>query len=297
MAIIHDFSYFCPIKLDEVHALLDKYGDKARLLAGGTDLTVYLKEDIVKPEAVIDIKRVQELSAVDWKDDGLFIGAKSTFSDILADKRIKENYLLLWESAHSVASVGIRNRATLVGNISTAVPSLDSAPALLCYEAVVHVSSSEGMRQIPINEWFKSPRKTALRPNEIVLGVFIPNTTSRNAGCYLKLGRYGGEDLAQAGLGIFVNEKYDYRLAFCAVGPVPLRATYIEELIQGRELTPELIASAKELVESEVMPITDIRSSREYRIHMCQVMLERGLMAATDRLRGKTVDTTRILGG
>ncbi|MBM4399497.1 MAG: xanthine dehydrogenase family protein subunit M [Candidatus Cloacimonetes bacterium] len=297
MAIAHEFEYFRPDNLKEVLNLLKKYGDKARILAGGTDLTVYIKEGLEHPEAVIDIKQVRELKSVEVQTDGLYIGAKATFSDILSYREIKKNYLLLWESARSVASVGIRNRATLIGNICSAVPSLDSAPALLCYNAVVHLLGQRGERAIPITDWFVAPRITAKQPDEIVLGVNIPKPSGKQTGCYLKLGRYGGEDLAQAGLGVLYSERFGFRLAYCAVGPIPKRAEKIEKLLQGKTLTDALIEKAKDLVLSEISPITDIRSGKEYRMHMCQIMLQRGLLACVDRMNGKQVDTLRILGG
>lgn len=297
MAVAHEFKYYRPTRLKEALDLLSSLFDEARLLAGGTDLAVYIKEGLDQPKYVIDIKHVKELKKITVQADGLFIGANATFSDILDNASIKNNYLLLWEAARSVASVGIRNRATLVGNICSAVPSLDSAPALLCYDAVVHLIGNWGQRQIPISEWFKGPRKTARKPDEIVLGVNIPKPATRHAGCYLKLGRYGGEDLAQAGLGILMNDKKEVKLAWCAVGPVPTRSLQIEKLLMGKALTPALITKAKALVPSEISPIADIRSSREYRILMCQVMLERGLQVCTDRLGGKKVDTLKVLGG
>jgi carbon-monoxide dehydrogenase medium subunit len=297
MAVAHDFEYYRPKTIDEALSLLERYGDKARLLAGGTDLAVYLKEDVIHPEAVIDLKHMQDLKAVDINSEGLWVGAKATFSNLLENADVKADYLPLWEAARSVASVGIRNRATLVGNICSAVPSLDSAPVLLCYEAVVKVISNAGERSIPITEWFISPRKTALQTGEIVLGVWIPAPQARRAGCYLKLGRYGGEDLAQAGIGILVSDQREYKIAYCAVGPIPKRAISIEQLLEGKVLSQQLIAQAQALVPSEVSPISDIRSGKEYRLHICKVMLERGLLAADDRLNGKKVDTLRILGG
>lgn len=297
MAVAHDFNYYRPTELQEAMKLMKQYGANGRLLAGGTDLAVYIKEGLEHPQAVIDVKHIKELKGLEVQADGVFIGAKATFSDILNSKEIKKQYLLLWEAARSVASVGIRNRATLVGNICSAIPSLDSAPALLCYNAVVHVISSKGERAIPITEWFLAPRKTAKKPDEVVLGVNIPKPSGKSTGCYLKLGRYGGEDLAQAGIGMLFSQKFGFRVAYCAVGPIPKRAELIEKFINGKELTQDRIEKAKALVTSEIAPITDIRASQEYRTHMCEVMLQRGLTVCLDRMNGKEVDTMRILGG
>jgi len=272
-------------------------GDKAKLLAGGTDLTVNIKENIEQPEAVIDIKAVPELSILDNGKDGLFIGANVTFTDLLEAKAIQKDYLLLWEAARSVASVGIRNRATLIGNICSAVPSLDSAPALLCYDAVVHLQNYKGKREVPISEWFLGPRKTARKADELVLGVSLLKPRGKHTGCYLKLGRYNGEDLAQAGLALLASASDDYKAAWCAVGPVPKRSSKIEDLLHGKSITPELIRKAKALVADEISPITDLRASREYRLHLCEIMLERGLQVCQMRLQGKKIDTRNILGG
>ncbi|HOD17663.1 MAG TPA: xanthine dehydrogenase family protein subunit M [Candidatus Cloacimonadota bacterium] len=297
MAITHEFKYFRPTNLAEIIELLHKYGDKAKLLAGGTDLTVNIKENIEQPEAVIDIKAVPELSILDNGKDGLFIGANVTFTDLLEAKAIQKDYLLLWEAARSVASVGIRNRATLIGNICSAVPSLDSAPALLCYDAVVHLQNYKGKREVPISEWFLGPRKTARKADELVLGVSLLKPRGKHTGCYLKLGRYNGEDLAQAGLALLASASDDYKAAWCAVGPVPKRSSKIEDLLHGKSITPELIRKAKALVADEISPITDLRASREYRLHLCEIMLERGLQVCQMRLQGKKIDTRNILGG
>ncbi|MFB3844557.1 MAG: xanthine dehydrogenase family protein subunit M [Candidatus Cloacimonadaceae bacterium] len=297
MAITHEFKYFRPTNLAEIIELLHKYGDKAKLLAGGTDLTVNIKENIEQPEAVIDIKAVPELSILDNGKDGLFIGANVTFTDLLEAKAIQKDYLLLWEAARSVASVGIRNRATLIGNICSAVPSLDSAPALLCYDAVVHLQNYKRKREVLISEWFLGPRKTAREADELVQGVSLLKPREKHTGCYLKLGRYNGEDLAQAGLALLASASDDYKAAWCAVGPIPKRSSKIEDLLHGKSITPELIRKAKALVADEISPITDLRASREYRLHLCEIMLERGLQVCQMRLQGKKIDTRNILGG
>jgi carbon-monoxide dehydrogenase medium subunit len=297
MAVAHDFKYYRPENLAEALRLMTEFPGKARLLAGGTDLAVYIKEGLEHPEAVIDVKNLCDLSGIQITDTELMIGAKTTFSDILASEEIKTNFLMLWEAARTVASVGIRNRATVVGNICSAVPSLDSAPALLCYDAVVHTVSLAGKRAIPITEWFIAPRKTALKADEIVVGISISWSLAQQAGIYLKLGRYGGEDLAQAGLGILMNDKLEYKIAYCAVNPIPKRSTKLEDMLHGKVPDTALIAALKAQIPLEINPITDIRSGKEYRIHICKVMLERGLEAVQARQRGEIVNSLKVLGG
>lgn len=296
MAIVHEFKYFKPSSIDEAIELLSEYGAKARVLNGGTDLVVRIKDGFETPDVVIDIKGLDELKKLEFKDNKLIVGSLVTFNELIDNETVKDRFPLLWESAKTVASMGIRNRATMVGNICSAVPSLDSGPALLLYEAYVVVKGKDGERKIPIEEWFLGPRKTALKEGELVEYIEIPLPQKKYCGCYIKLGRYNGEDLAQVGVGVLALEGKEYRVAFCAVGPKPNRAKKIEELLKGKEISDSLIEEAKKLVEEEISPITDIRATKEYRMHMAKVMLDRALKAAVNRLKGKGPDYgTRLI--
>ncbi len=297
MAFSHSFDYFRPETITETLSLLDKYKSDAKLLAGGTDLAVHIKENMVKPVAVIDIKRVTDFPPLQITPKALYLSANTTFSDMVNNGDLKAAYPMLWEAARSVASVGIRNRATVAGNICSAVPSLDVAPALLCYDATVHLISSSGKREVSIHDWFIAPRKTARMDTEILVGISITAPAVQHSGIYLKQGRYRGEDLAQAGLGVLITSDLQYRLAYCAVAPIPFRATAIEAILNGKVLTAELIASAKAMVQDTVHPITDIRSGKEYRLHICEVMMERGLLAVERRLKGAEFDSAEVMGG
>jgi len=231
-----------------------------------------------------------------FNEERIHIGAAICFHYIINSDAMLFDFQMLKDACQTVASTGIRNRATLVGNICTAVPSLDSAPPLLCHEAIIHCASIAGNRDIPIAKWFLAPRKTALQSNEIVTGVTVPSALGF-AGIYLKLGRYGGEDLAQAGWGIMLNYAHHYRIAHCALAPIPARAHSIEALLNGKELTEDLVRQAMELVPHEISPITDMGSSAEYRLQISKVVLQRGLWAALDRLHGKEVEAAKLLGG
>lgn len=284
MKIINDYDYVKPQQLNDALDLLATR-DNIKLLAGGTDLIVYLKEELVKPELLLDVKGLPELNGIRETGDQIFIGANVTFTDLLESDLISEKLPLLWECSKTVASIGIRNRATLTGNICSAVPSLDSAPALLVYDAQVMLKSRNSERNISIHDWFTGPKRTALKQDELVLGIKLP-VPLKHAGIYEKLGRYKGEDLAQAGIGIYVDTKYNYRFAACAVGPVSKRLENLEELFKGKAVSEELIDQATEMIPTEISPISDIRSSAEYRVHMMQVMFKRGLWKAVASLPG-----------
>ena len=292
------FEYVKPATLVDALALMHTHGARARLLAGGTDLAVHIKEGVVAPAVVVDLKAIDELRRFEVTDGKLYMGALVTFEEIIAMPMVREWLPVLADAAATVASGAIRNRATLVGNIASAVPSLDAAPALLVYEAVVHVASAEARRDIPIERWFVAPRRTALQPDEIVCGISIQLPTTDEGGCYVKLARYAGEDLAQAGLGVIVTRDGRTRIAHTALAPCPRRATRVEALLHGKtNFDEDLLASAKKIMLDEIAPISDIRASQRYRQHMVQVMLERGLDAAGRRLNGEKIDITCVLGG
>jgi len=191
------------------------------------------------------------------------------------------------EISKTVGSVGVRNRATLVGNICSGVPCMDSGPLLRVYNGEVATISKNGERNIPVEDWFISPKQTALKPGEFVTSVSIPFPKEKHAGCYVKLGRYSGEDLAQVSVAILVLENDNFRISFGAVAPVPIRAGKIENLLNGNALDDSIIEKAVKLIHTEIKPITDIRASKEYRMHMAKVMFERGIKAAVERLYGK----------
>ena len=223
MPIIHKFDYLKPKSLGKALTILAQSKNVA-ILAGGTDLVDMIKDNVVQPDVVVDIKGLDALNQIKFENDTLFIGAGVTFSDLIESKIIKEKYPVIFEIAKTVASVGIRNRATVVGNICSAVPCLDSGPLLSAYEASVTIAGSKGTRNIPAAEWFIAPRKTALQKGELVTGVSLPYPKVKHAGCWVKLGRYTGEDLAQVNLLILAMIDGTFRISFGAVAPIPVRA-------------------------------------------------------------------------
>lgn len=294
MVLLNKIGYYKPDTLEEAIAM-HTAGWDWRILAGGTDLIVKLKDEqnFAKIIKLIDIKGLEFLKNIKETKNGIEIGSLVTFTDILDSTLIKDKFPILWEAASTVASTGIRNRATLAGNICSAVPSLDSGPSLLILEAKVIVHGVNGSKEINIENWFTGPKETALMKKEIVTGIFIPFINQKHGSCYVKLGRYSGEDLAQAGLGVLVTDNFT-RIAVCAVGPIPKRVKKVEDLLKGKILTDDILEEIKEVIKGEISPITDIRASKEYRTHMIKIMLERGLKEATKRLNNKNIGAIKI---
>jgi CO/xanthine dehydrogenase FAD-binding subunit len=285
MPITHDFEYFKPKTISETLKLLAKH-KKAQILSGGTDIVNEIKEGIAKPEALIDIKGLAALKKIEFKNNKLTIGALVTFSEIIESPIIKKRFPVFVEVSKTVGSVGIRNRATMVGNVCSAVPCMDSGPLLSVYDTSVIIQNPKGKKRIAISDWFRGPRITALKPGEFVTAIEIPLPKKKHAGCYAKLGRYSGEDLAQASVLVVAYVGGGFRVAFGSVGPVPIRAKRIEILLNSNKIDDQVIAQAQMLIPETISPITDIRATKEYRMHMCQVMFERAVHTSVSRLNG-----------
>ena len=283
---MNNFDYVKPVTLEEAVSLYKRYGEKAKLLLGGTDLVVLMDAGAVAPDILIDLKGIEELKKLELDKNFLHIGARVTFNELIDSPIIKEKFPLLWETSRTIASTGVRNRATLVGNVCSAVPSADTAPALLVCDAIVVVAGESGGREIPITEFFTGPRRTVLKPGEVVKEIKISYGSKKFGGSYIKLGRYDGEDLAQAGVATLVSEGKDYKIAFCAVAAKPVRATEAESYLKGKDLTDEVLEEAAKLAVKAISPISDIRASKEYRLYVSGVIFKRSLKTSLSRMNG-----------
>ncbi len=284
MPIPQDFDYIKPASLDEALKVLSQYGKKTKILAGGTDLSNMLKQGFPVPELMVDIKGLKELDCITRDGNTLFIGSLVTFSSIIKSAVIRDKFTILWDAAHLVASNGVRNRATMVGNICSAVACMDSAAPLLVHDAVVHLKSARAERQLPVNQWFVDNRKTAIKDDELVTGVSIELPVQKYAGAYQKLMRYSGEDLSQANVGVLALADGTFRVAFGSVGPIPKRSPKIEHFLNGKDITDVVLDDAKDIIETVMAPMTDVRATKEYRMHMTKVMFGRAMKEAMVRL-------------
>lgn len=285
MSIVNTFKYFKPDSLDEAVSLLAEH-DNAAVLAGGTDLVPEIKEGISSPDVLIDIKGLWELAEIAFDGKNLRIGSLATFTHLIESKTVAEHFPVLAEMSKTVASVAVRNRATVAGNICSAVPCMDSGPVLCVYDAQISVVGPDGERTIGVKDWFVGVRQTARKSNELVTAITFPLPASSHGACFVKLGRYTGEDLAQVLVTVLAMPDNQYRVAFGSVAPAPSRAQEIENLLNGKPLEDTLIQEAAGLIPGAISPITDIRASKEYREHMARVMFQRGIKAAAERLKG-----------
>ncbi len=251
------FEYLAPEDSKELHKVLDEYGEKAELLAGGTDLLVDIRNDVKAPEAVVDFKKIEKFNGINYDSvEGLSIGATVTCSELINNKKVQEDFSFLIEAAEELASPQIRNRATIVGNLCNASPCADMARALLCLDTTVEISSADGTRSVPLTDFFSGVKETVLEANEIVERLVIPAEMEDAIGGNRKLKRIKGHDLSLASVTMVkIDDRIKVAIGSCGTTPV---------------LLPELPAdnAAEKICEeadSLISPIDDVRASAEYR--------------------------------
>lgn len=276
--MLSKFDYVKPQALEEALLYLEQ-NTGTKILAGGTDLMVMMRRNAEMPEHILDIKAIPEANRLEYKPkEGLFIGAAVTVNQIVESEFIMEKYPSLAQAANSLASYQLRNRATLVGNICNASPGADLAGPLMVYDANVHISDRQGNREVDINTFFTGVKKTVLKPGDIVVGVSLPDVTEGDVSVFLKQARIKGHDLGIVGVTARLTANKRIMLAMSAVAPTPIRLTQLEDILNSQQLTAELAASAGTEVRKIIKPISDVRSSAEYRLHVSGVLIKRALM-------------------
>jgi len=283
------FTYARPATVAETVALLQEHGPEARLLAGGTDLIIRLRDGSVRPTVVVDVKRVAELDpAIRTIDGRLRIGATTVMTDIIADEVVRWQFPALAEAAAVVGSVQIRNRATLAGNICNASPAADTAPALLVYGAEVIVAGIEGERRIPIDALFVRSGLTTLARGEMLTAIDLPLPTRRTGSVHLRRTRRRGHDLASVTLCCSVDEAGTTRIAYGSVGPRPVLVVDESGVLADPDSSSEATAAVFERLFADALPSPrSMRASPEYRLAMLRVLGDRARRTALDRLAGR----------
>jgi CO/xanthine dehydrogenase FAD-binding subunit len=281
------FAFHSPSTLEEALALLAGYGERARILAGGTDLLVEFRSAAALPAVVIDISRLRELRRVYISEEGLRIGASATHAEIMHAAPVRELFPALCEAAHSIGAVQTRNLGTLGGNLASGVPSMDSGPTLLALAAEVVLASARGQRRLNLDDFFIGPRKTSLAPDELLVEVIMPHASFGKAAAFLKIGLRKGQALAlvnaAAALALQDGRFIAPRIALGAVAPTVMRASRAEGFLSGQPASAGIIAEAARIAATEAKPISDFRASAEYRRELVAVLTRRALHQACAR--------------
>jgi carbon-monoxide dehydrogenase medium subunit len=278
------FSYAKPQTIEGA-IQLKKEKKNSLYIAGGTDVLVQIKDREIQPSTLISLRNIPDLARIEV-NGGARIGGLTTIADIINHPTLGQSFPILVEAAHSVGSVQIRNVATIGGNLCNGSPSADMALPLLVLEAKVLLQGSDISREVPIEEFFMGPSETCLHSNEILTAILIDRLESSVLSIFKKKGRVK-MDLAVASIAMLLEMEGDLcrraRVAAGSVAPVPMRLRQLEEFLESSKLGEKAIHEARKIAEASVSPITDIRSTEDYRREIVGVFVERCLKEAFDR--------------
>lgn len=275
------FNYLEATTIKEAVSWLGKYDGKARIMAGGTDLLVQIRNKAIKPEYVVDIGYIPKLDYIEYDaKQGLKIGALTTIRALEKSDKLQRRYPVLAQAAGLLGSMAIRNVATIGGNLCNAAPSADNAPSLIGLSAKARIIGPDGERVVPLEGFCTGPGCTVFKRGELLVEIQVPVPPAGTKGVYLKHGR-SAVDLAVVGVAVIVVLEggicRDIKVVLGAVAPTPLRAKKAEGILMGKKMEVGLIEKAAQVASEEARPITDVRASAEYRREMVKVLTRRAL--------------------
>jgi CO/xanthine dehydrogenase FAD-binding subunit len=293
---LKDFEYCTPQTLRQAVALLAEKGNKARALAGGTDLIVQLRGKRFDLDRVVDIKHISELNELSFSArKGLVIGAAVPCWKLYNDAEVIERYPGLIDSASIIGGIQIQGRATFGGNLCNASPSADSTPSLIAYGAVCNIIGPDGKRSIPVEDFCVAPGKSALAAGELLVSIQVPANKKNQGSHYQRFIPRNEMDIAVVGVSSWVElanrgkEFKQVRIALAAVGPTPIFARAAGDALVGQAVGDEAIAAAAEAAKEVATPISDMRGPAEFRTHLVGVLVKRTLEGAIARAKGQFV--------
>ena len=283
-----DIEFVTPRSLDELLLFLDEHKGETTIVAGGTDLYLLVKREVVRPRYLIDITDIPELHYIKEDAEYVRIGASMTLTEIEKNEIVNRYFPVLVDAVKTMAARQIRNVATLAGNLANASPAADSAPPLIVLGAKVILQSKNNEREVPVEDLFVFVKKTIIESNEIIKEIKIPKPPEAFAASFEKLGKRNALVLAIVSAAASVVREgdviKDVRIALGSVAPTPLRVKKAEDVLKGKTPTTELVEKASEVVMNEVKPISDVRASAEYRKDMARVLSRRVLLNTLKKL-------------
>ncbi|MBQ2678399.1 MAG: FAD binding domain-containing protein [Firmicutes bacterium] len=288
-----EFDYVAAKSLEEASKLASEKGDKCIFMAGGTDVILKIRDRKLKDvDTVIDIKNIPDMDQIEFiEGEGLKVGALVKLYDIQNSDVVKKNIPALAKAAHYVASAQIRRKGTMVGNICNASASADTAGILLSMNAKINTYSTDGGRQIAIDDFFVGAGKTCLDKSkgEIVTSVLIPELKSGQGSGYFKHSVRKAMDIAIVGLAAWVKldgkKIEDCRLSMASVGPTTMRALEAEKILIGQEFSEDIIEKAGQAAAKECKARSGVRAGEDYKRDMIRVYTKRALREAVETVK------------
>ena len=279
--MIADFEYFAPKTLNEALSLLDEYRDDCKVIAGGQSMLVLMRQGLVSPENVIDIKGISELDFIKMESDkGLRIGALTTHRTIEKSSVITNGFNVLAEMERRLASIQTRNWGTIGGNLCHGDPAGDPAPILMALNATLVINCMDNVRSIPIEDFYLDYLETALESNELLTEIQISGLLSHTGTSYSKFNIIDSDmGIVGVAVSITLNSNSgicnDARIALGAAAPTPVRAKQAEDVLKGKKITEKLLKEAGQIASNESEPISDISATEEYRRELIKIMVAR----------------------
>lgn len=279
--MINEFNYYAPKTLKEALSILDKLGDDYKIICGGQSLLILMRQGIIRPDNVVDIKGLNELSYIKYDSDGtLRIGATTTHRKIEKSEQIKKSHPIICEMENKLATVQTRNWGTIGGNIAHADPAGDPAPVLISLKSTLTVTSSHGSRNMLLEDFCKDYFEVDLQHGELLTEIQVPPIPPLTGVAYYKFTIIENEmAMTSVAVSITLESKQgackDVRIVLGAAAPTAKRAKKAEELLRGKKITEALLKEAGEIAETESEPLSDIHASEEYRRELVKVLVRR----------------------
>jgi len=283
------FEYLEPESIEETLTMLSRYYKKSKIIAGGTDLMLQIRNKAIKPEYVVDITRIPGLDYIAFDDQqGLRLGALTTIRALETSAQLQKKYPIISQAASQLGSVAIRNVATVGGNLCNALPSAETSQALVALSAQVRIIGPGGERTIPLEGFFTGVGRSVLQPDELLLEIVVPPLDPHTSGIYVKHSSRGPIDLAIVNITVLITMEPDQKICrdakivLGAVSSTPLRARKAENVLKGNRVNGALIDRAAQAASDEAHPrLGSIRGSFEYKKEMVRVLTGRAIRGIT----------------
>jgi CO/xanthine dehydrogenase FAD-binding subunit len=281
-------------KAAEIGILLERHRGAAKVLAGGTDVLVQIRNGNISPSILLDISQVGELRSVEFNLNEVSIGAGVSLSELVESEEIKSEFPSIWAAAKEVGSEQIRNLATIGGNLANGSPAADLTPPLVSLDAELSLLGPEGSRRIAVVDLVVGPGQTRLGPSEIIHSVHIPRQCERQGDVFIKVGKRKALAISVANVSASVclsedRQKFEsVQLAFGSVGPKVVRAFVCEEALRGRSIDNRSIELALKQLDKEISPIDDIRATARYRRIVCKRIAKQAVQQAVQLVQERS---------
>lgn len=293
-AKLNDFQYAAPTALADAVSLLAEHGPRAKILAGGTDILVQLREGHREADVVVDVKKIAELTTLKFSPkEGLLLGAAVPCYQIYENADVADAYPALVDAARIIGGWQIQSRASVGGNLCNSSPAADTVPPLLAYDVACQIAGPQGQREVSAAEFCTAPGKNVLQPGELLVSLKFPPPKPKSCAAYQRFIPRNEMDIAVAGAAVWVQLDEEgetiesSRIALAAIAPTPVLATDAMDYLSGKPASEETYTQAGDLARKAAQPISDMRGTLEYRVHLAGVLTKRMLALAVERAKAR----------